>query len=318
MSIINNKQIYKKKLKEFKEYECSYYIDKTGKIKYFQDINYRYKRYLCILKDILNFDAFILSIVGKNIDDIVENLLYLKFLQKQKLKYILLESFASSRLQRINIRDLSRYWKPEGMEVFKPSWDPLKKKDDIIYIFKEKNLDKLLNILFFVNLLDTNKFNINDVNDINYIENTDNKITNKLSVEFVLYKSKYRNIKNNKVLIYLFFKIYIYIIEDELFKKFNIKLDDFPSYTILYKFLKKNEYVDKFYNLYGSVIINNSKKINSHIASHSDLVKFKNEIKLKIHDFKNLDLLDLINNKIYQNFNKTYIKNKFLELSQKL
>ena len=133
-----------------------------------------------------------------------------------------------------------------------------------------------------------------------------------------MYKSKYRNIKNNKVLIYLFFKIYIYIIEDELLKKFNIKLNDFPSYNILYKFLKKNEYVDKFYNLYGPMIISNSKKINSYIISHSDLLKFKNRTKLKIYDFKNLDLLVLINNKIYQNFNKTYIKNKFLELSQKL
>lgn len=290
---INNTKIYKKKLKEFKDYECSYYIDKKGKIKYFQDINYRYKRYLCILKDILNFDAFILSIVGKNEDDIVENLLFLKSLQKRKLKYIL-----------------------------------LKKKDDIIYIFKEKNLDKLLNILFFVNLLDNNKFNINniiDINNINDIKNSNEQfpiefkeIINKLSIEFVLYKSKYRNIKNNKVLIYLFFKIYIYIIEDELLKKFNIKLDNFSSYTVLYNFLKKNKYVDKFYNLYSPIIISNSKKINSYIVSHSDLIKFKSGIKLKIYDFKNLDLLYLIDYKIYQNFNKTYIKNKFLELSQKL
>jgi hypothetical protein len=66
------------------------------------------------------------------------------------------------------------------------------------------------------------------------------------------------------------------------------------------------------------MIISNSKKINSYIISHSDLLKFKNRTKLKIYDFKNLDLLVLINNKIYQNFNKTYIKNKFLELSQKL
>ena len=38
----------------------------------------------------------------------------------------LIESFASSRLQQPHFRDLSRYWKPDGMEVSKPSRVPLK------------------------------------------------------------------------------------------------------------------------------------------------------------------------------------------------
>ena len=187
------KNIYKKKIKTFENNECYNYLQKNGKIKYFRDINYRYKRYLCILKNILKFDGFILSLVGKNEDDIVENLILLNYLRKKNLIYYI-----------------------------------LKKKDDIIFVFKEKNKDFFLNILFFLELLDNNKFNIENIQNINNInlinvkkKSNKNKLLDLLrllSIEFLLYKSKYINITNQEVLIYLFYKIYILIIEKELKK----------------------------------------------------------------------------------------------------
>ena len=199
------KNIYKKKIKTFENNECYNYLQKNGKIKYFRDINYRYKRYLCILKNILKFDGFILSLVGKNEDDIVENLILLNYLRKKNLKYYI-----------------------------------LKKKDDIIFVFKEKNKDFFLNILFFLELLDNNKFNIENIQNINNInlinvkkKSNKNKLLDLLrllSIEFLLYKSKYINITNQEVLIYLFYKIYILIIEKELKKKFNLTLHNFENY----------------------------------------------------------------------------------------
>ena len=155
-------------------------------------------------------------------------------------------------------------------------------------------------------------------NDIKLFNDFEKELINKLSINFFVYKSKYAKIENNKVLAYLFFKIYIYLIEDELLKKFNILLDNFASYTDLYKFLKKNEYVNKFYNIYGPIIINNSNKIYNYIMSNSALYEFKKKVNLKIKDFGEIDLNYLIDKKMYQNFNKIYIKNNFLKLIKKL
>lgn len=286
-----SKNIYKEKIKKFKKYECGYYLQKNGTIKYFQDINYTYKRYLCILNDILKFDGFKLYIFGKNQNDIIENLLLLNYLKTQNLKYIILK----------------------------------KKTDDIIFIFKEKNTDALLNILFLIDLLDNNQFNIDNINLLdNSNSNTNNKLINLLillSIEFFIYKSKYTKITNQKVLIYLFYKIYIYKIEEELNKKFNYNLNNFQNYKVLYNFLKDKGYINIFYNNYAPIIINNQKKIHKYLFHHPSFKNFKLKFesnKSLIKNFSEINLTDMIDKKIFQNFNKVYIKNKFLELTKKL
>jgi hypothetical protein len=286
-----SKNIYKERIKKFKKYECGYYLQKNGTIKYFQDINYTYKRYLCILNDILKFDGFKLYIFGKNQDDIIENLLLLNYLKTQNLKYIILK----------------------------------KKTDEIIFVFKEKNKDAILNILFLLDLLDNNNFNMNNINLLDNSNNFDsNKVINLLillSIEFFIYKSKYTKITNQKVLIYLFYKIYIYKIEEELNKKFNYNLNNFENYKVLYNFLKEKGYVNIFYNIYGPIIINNQKKIHKYLFNHPYLKKFKLKFesnKSLIKNFSEINLTDIIDKKLFQNFNKVYIKNKFLELTKKI
>ena len=293
-----NKEIYKEKIKNFKKYECGYYLQKNGTIKYFQDINYTYKRYLCILNDVLKFDGFKLYVFGKNQNDIIENLLLLNYLKTQNLKYIILK----------------------------------KKTDDIIFVFKEKNTDTLLNILFLIDLLDNNQFNMNNINNINLLDNSNNNNNNNdnnrlinllilLSIEFFIYKSKYTKITNQKVLIYLFYKIYIYKIEEELNKKFNYNLNNFQNYKVLYNFLKDKGYINIFYNNYGPIIINNQKKIHKYLFNHPSFKNFKLKLesnKSFIKNFSEINLIDIIDKKLFQNFNKEYIKNKFLELTKKI
>ena len=128
-----NKEAYEKRINSLKKDECNYFLKKNGKIKYFIDINFRYKRYICILKDILKFDVFRYEIIGKNEDDLVENLLFLYYLKKKKL----------------NLKCI----------IFK--------ENSTIAVFKEKNIDSFLNVLFFSKLIDNHKLILNNLEFIN-------------------------------------------------------------------------------------------------------------------------------------------------------
>lgn len=290
-----NKEAYEKKLKSLKKYECNYFLKKNGRIKYFIDINFRYKRYICILKDILKFDVFRYEIIGKNEDDLIQNLLFLYYLKTQNLKCIIF------------------------------------KENSTIAVFKEKNIDSFLNVLFFSKLIDNHKLILNNSEFINNKIETKNKTKNKkssdnnklinllklLSIQFLFYKLKYTKISNQKVLIYIFYEVYIYELEKELKKKFNYTLNSLENYKSLYIFLKENGYVDIFYNNYAPLIIKNSNKIFKYIISHPDLLSFKQKNKSLIVNFSKINLNYLIDKKIIQSFNKKYIKNKFLELIKK-
>ena len=76
-----------------------------------------------------------------------------------------------------------------------------------------------------------------------------------------------------------------------------------------------------FYHNYGPIIINNQKNIYKYILNHPNLQKFKTKFennKSLIKDFSEIDINYLIDKKMYQNFNKVYIKNKFMELTKKI
>ena len=286
-----NKEAYEKKLESLKKDECNYFLKKNGKIKYFIDINFRFKRYICILKDILKFDVFRYEIIGKNEDDLVQNLLFLYYLKTQNLKCIIF------------------------------------KENSTIAVFKEKNIDSFLNVLFFSKLIDNHKLILNNSEFINTKYETINKklsdnnklinLLKLLSIQFLFYKLKYTKISNKKALIYIFYEVYIYELEKELKKKFKYTLNSLENYKSLYIFLKENGYVDIFYNNYAPLIIKNSNKIYKYIISHPDLVRFKEKNKSLIVNFSKINLNYLIDKKIIQSFNKKYIKNKFLELIKK-
>ena len=156
-------------------------------------------------------------------------------------------------------------------------------------------------------------------NDINFFKSITNTILKRLTLTFLYGKLTSSNkIKNRQIFIYLFYKNYIKEIEEEIYKKYNLRIGkDFANYHDLYLFLKDKGYIDKFYNNYTKKIIANYKKIYKKILNHplfNDYIKKqKEEIKL----FSELDILKMVDSDVDSKFNKKYIKNKFIKLSKK-
>ena len=156
-------------------------------------------------------------------------------------------------------------------------------------------------------------------NDINFFKSITNTMIKRLSLAFLYEKlTKSNKIKNSSIFFSIFYKKYIKEIEDEIYKKYNLKISkDFANYNDLYLFLKDKGYVDKFYNNYTKKIIKTYKKTYKKILNHplfNDYIKKqKEEIKL----FSDIDILKMVDSDVDPKFNKKYIKNKFIKLSKK-
>ena len=156
-------------------------------------------------------------------------------------------------------------------------------------------------------------------NDINFFKSITNTMIKRLSLTFLYEKlTKSNKIKNSSIFFSIFYKKYIKEIENEIYKKYNLKISkDFANYNDLYLFLKDKGYVDKFYNNYTKKIIKTYKKTYKKILNHplfNDYIKKqKEEIKL----FSDINILKMIDSDVDPKFNKKYIKNKFIKLSKK-
>jgi hypothetical protein len=96
-------------------------------------------------KSIIEFNlSYNNDIINKNINN--------KLIETESCEEYL-ESFASS-IQQLHFQDLSRYWKPEGMEVSNPSRNPLNKNDNIRSntkdeVFRKLQLRQNLSVLMY-------------------------------------------------------------------------------------------------------------------------------------------------------------------------
>lgn len=261
---------------------CKYLLRKNGSFIH-RSIN-KYNEYICIINNI-EYYGFInfLFLDDFSEDNIIKKLIILNYLKKNNFKYI-------------------------------------KYTNDYIIVFKEEYKDIALNFLFFESFKFIFQNNITDKSPelIKYMYETGNVLINILTIEFMLYKYQFREIKNNKVLIYVFYERYIDLIKKEIYNKYNRTLNSFANYNDLYKFLKTKGYVDIFYNEYAPIIIKNYKLFYRKLINDPLCEKYKKKISKTIQDFKNIDLLQLIYNGTSNRLNKTYIKNKFIELTQKI
>jgi hypothetical protein len=177
----------------------------------------------------------------------------------------------------------------------------------IFIIFNDDNQENMLNHFFFSNI--NKKLN-------NFYLKT---LINRLSASYMLDIFMYNN-NNKKTLIRIFFRYYIhdpYIIQD-MHKKYNKKIDDFPNYNSLYIFLKKNGYVDKYYNIYAPKMIKNYNKFFNLLLAQPNIDNFKKEvINDDIKKFSDINLLKVVDKHVSNIYNKTYIKNKFTEIIKK-
>jgi hypothetical protein len=123
-----------------------------------------------------------------------------------------------------------------------------------------------------------------------------------------------KKISDEKIFIEIFYK-HVFKYKKEIEKDYGINMNNIQNYNELYKLLKKVGFVDEYYNKLVPYILKMYKK------KYKTITKiFNNERKKyikKIKNFSDINILKLIDENIITNYNKTYIKNKFIELSKK-
>lgn len=259
--------------------KCYYYLKKNGKSIY----KFIHNEINCVINNITYYEIiYFPNLFAKNEKDILEKLLMIHSAKKNNLKYYQInEKFKTDKIH--------------GMQY---------------YIFKEENMDKLINLCFY-------KKYISENNDFHlFFYKTDIKMYSTL---FLLHKIMYFNISNNKILNQIFYENYIREIEYEIYEKYGKKLNDFPNYYKLYLFLKSVGEVDLFYKNYSKKFIKNYNKFYLKYISLKNNYEYKNfekKFRKKIKNFKDINILNIIENNISDKFDKKYIKNKFLELTK--
>lgn len=171
-----------------------------------------------------------------------------------------------------------------------------------IYFFNDEHKDLALTIYFFQK---SKYLNISTM-------------IKSLTLSYILLKLVYNNLTNTKIFTNIFYSTYLNNIRKEIYTKFNKKLSDFSNFNNLYIFLKKKGYVDTFYNVYKPEILKNYKKIYDELINNPKLIPFKKNKLKNIKNFRDIDLLELVDKYVNNNFNKIYIKNRFIELSKKI
>jgi len=196
-------------------------------------------------------------------------------------------------------------------------------EDEIVYKLllisycKKKNLKYIKIDKNRILLFNGNIKNIEDIVLNFYIINNSNPLS---SESWMLNNFIFKRFLNSKKITNdeLFIKIfYEYVIryKKDFEKIYNIIYDDIQNYNELYKKLKKIGYVKFFYNQMVPYILKNYKKTYKDM-NESLKNKRKKYIK-KIKNFSTINIMKLIDKDIIINYNKTYIKNKFIELSKK-
>ena len=123
-----------------------------------------------------------------------------------------------------------------------------------------------------------------------------------------------KKISNEKIFIEIFYK---HILENkkDIEEHYGINMNNIKNFNELYKKLKKGGFVNEYYNTLVPYILKTYKKKYKNISKIFDNIR-SNYIK-KIKKFSNINIFKLIDQDIITNYNKTYIKNKFIELSKK-
>lgn len=282
-------ELYKKKINLIKNSNiiindtlCKYFLRKNGKIIY-KPID-RYNEYICIINDIKYYQIIQFPFLYDYSEDkIIKKLIILNYLKQNNFKYI-------------------------------------KYSNNSIIIFKDEYKNRVLNQLFYESFyyIDLNNVTDNSPELFKHISEKGKVLINVLTIEFMFYKYQFKEIKNNEVLVYIFYEDYIDYIKEEIYNKYNKTIHSFANYNDLYKFLKNKGYVDIFYNEYAPIIIKNYRLFYRKLINDPLYEKYKKKKSKTIEDFKNIDLLQLIYNGTSNRLNKTYIKNKFIELTQKI
>ena len=143
------------------------------------------------------------------------------------------------------------------------------------------------------------------------IETDEEDILNKFMFKRLLTSKK---ISDEKIFIEIFYE-HIFEYKESIQKYYGININNIKNFNELYKKLKKVGFVNEYYNKLVPYILKTHKKKYKSISKSFDNIR-SNYIK-KIKNFSTINIFKLIQQDIITNYNKTYIKNKFIELLKK-
>ncbi len=282
--IIKNKSNYDiKNLLNLKKTDCTYYLKKDGDvIRFSKKLDIYYQAILCILNNNDEYNLIYFPYLYGNNETLLKKLVIIDYLQKNNYKYILKNKFDNKSLY----------------------------PDMEIYLFNIKNIDKIAINLFIPYI---KEYDIKLFKEM-YPENEtkEDNIIRYLGAMALIQKTKNMNQTDDEILVFIFFKNYIFLIQDELIKKYGMTLESFKNYKQLYQFLECNGYVNKYYNKIGSKIIKRMNEFMEKIQNHPLFIPFKdNLLKYEVKELNTLSIYDLIQEYVPTYIDKNKLWNKF-------
>jgi len=116
----------------------------------------------------------------------------------------------------------------------------LSKKKYIYFIYKKKYFNNIVKYIYIKEYINAENYSDNYTKNINIF-------IKYMAAEYYLFKLKF-NISDKEFFISIFYRFYIFLLKDEIIRKYGIDISkDFDNYHSIYLFLKEKKYVSKFY-----------------------------------------------------------------------
>jgi hypothetical protein len=160
-------------------------------------------------------------------------------------------------------------------------------KNIYYYFYKKKNFNNVVKYIYIL------KYNKKEDFENNYTKSKSIFIKY-MAAQYYLFKLKF-NIPDKEFFIAIFYRFYIFLLRDEIIKKYGLDISlDFNNYHILYLFLKEKKYVSIFYNKIKKEILEeyNNFKIFIH-DKEKDINKFQKNLDSKYFNLDNINKIKL-------------------------
>lgn len=281
---ITNKSNYDiKKILNLKKTDCLYNIKKDGDvIRFSKKLDIYYQAILCIINNIYDYNKIYFPYLYGNKESLLKKIVIIDYLQQNNYKYILLNKKNEKSIY-------------PDMEIF---------------LFDEKKINNIATQLFIPYIREYDVKLFKELYPEN--ETKEDNIIRFLGSKSLIQKTKNMNQTDDEILVFIFFRTYIFLIENELIKKYGMTLESFKNYKQLYQFLECNGYVNKYYNKLGSKIIKRMNEFMIKIQNHPLFIPFRdNLLKYEVKDLSSLSIYDLIQEYVPTYIDKNKLWNKF-------
>jgi len=271
------KKTKKNNLLKFKSIVCSYYLDKEGNYLYNPIINSDCNQYYCLIKKLRYSSTMLFPNLKGKNEDDILKKLYM-INKCKKLDFGYIQ-LGTNEIFIYNKKIRNIY---EKCAIYFNAYK---------YIGFDTILNTYLIYFLFIRIF-TNK-----------------KISNQtllIQTFYLFFDKNYLVVKDEKVK----------KLKENLLKKYKIDMSKIQNYHELYLVLKKKKITDIFFKTIAPTILLIYKKTYDELKKKINIEEEIKNIKKQSNNFKNINIMKLID-ELPKNYNKKYIKNKFIEMSKK-